>query len=97
MAELSCNDCEFRRVCKTPVSCGDSAWCCGTYEHRIDRDELLALADEIMENANLSRELHDEMLNEKRLDMALTFHEYACELREYAHRIREVLGVSGDE
>lgn len=59
----------------------------------IDRDALLELADEILENADLSRELHDEMLNEKRLDMALTFHEYACELREYARRIREALGV----
>lgn len=61
---------------------------------KCDRDALLALAGEILENADLSRELHDEMLNEKRLDMALTFHEYACELREYAIRIREALGVT---
>ena len=59
----------------------------------IDRDALLALADEIWENADISRELHGEMLKEKRLDMALTFHEYAFELREYADRIREALGV----
>ena len=60
----------------------------------IDREALLALAEEICENADISRELHSEMLKEKRLDMALTFHEYAFELREYAERIREALGVT---
>lgn len=59
----------------------------------IDRDALLALADEIWENADISRELHGEMLKEKRLDMALTFHEYALELREYTDRILDALGV----
>lgn len=59
----------------------------------IDRDALLALSDEIWENADISRELHGEMLKEKHLDMALTFHEYALELREYADRIRDALGV----
>lgn len=58
------------------------------------RGALLELADEMLANADESRELHDEMLKEKRLDMALIFHEYACELREYAERIHEALGAS---
>ena len=47
----SCDRCEYRPVCSTRRTCGDSAWCCSTYKQRIDRDALLALADE-METAD---------------------------------------------
>lgn len=43
----SCDLCEYRPVCSTRRICGDSAWCCSTYKKRIDRDALLALADEM--------------------------------------------------
>ena len=45
----SCNNCMYRRVCRTRRDCGDMAWCCSTYTHYIDRDALLALADEMDE------------------------------------------------
>lgn len=77
-----------------PCTGGSDGTRCHGYEPMPDVDALAKLADEIWENADLSRELHSEMLKEKRLDMALTFHEYACELREYAGRIRDALGVT---
>ena len=43
----SCDRCEYRPVCSTRRTCGDSAWCCSTYKKRIDRDALLGLADEM--------------------------------------------------
>lgn len=43
----SCNNCMYRRVCRTCRDCGDMAWCCSTYTHYIDREKLLALADEL--------------------------------------------------
>lgn len=43
----SCDHCEYRPVCSTRRTCGDVAWCCSTYKKYIDRDALLALADEM--------------------------------------------------
>lgn len=51
MSERSCRDCQYRPVCSTRRTCGDSAWCCSTYKKRIDRDALLALADEMDERS----------------------------------------------
>lgn len=96
MSEYYCARCGY------PVTDHDSFCreCGGAFQRGpasepCDRDALLELADEIWRNADLSRELVNDMLDQKRLDMALTFHEHACELREYAERIREVLGVEG--
>lgn len=92
-------DCRYYDMCfRCGDECNGEPECphrrtCQFYSPMPDREKLLALADEIWKNADLSSELHSEMLKEKRLDMALTFHEYAYELREYAERIREALGV----
>lgn len=82
MTERSCDNCMYRRVCDTPRSCGDMAWVCGTYSHSIDRDALLALADEI----------ERDMATIEHYDMKVR----PIAVAKYARRIREALGENND-
>lgn len=46
----SCNNCTYRLVCSAKSSPYIAEYC-STYQHRIDRNSLLALADEMEEVA----------------------------------------------
>lgn len=83
----SCNNCMYRRVCRTCRDCGDMAWCCSTYTHYIDRDALLALADKVFEDTE------EDMSTRGKLIPA--FIAGQC-LRDVARRIREALGENDD-
>lgn len=78
----SCDLCEYRPVCNTRRTCGDSAWCCSTYKKRIDRDALLRLAGCVRKMGEDCDKLSD-------FGLGTTF-------RAIADRIRGALGVTGN-
>ena len=80
MSERSCRNCQYQRVCRAHI--GQGKWLaeiCSTYQHRCDRDALLALADEMdaytkCDDERCGREMPPRVIH------------------DFASRIREALG-----
>lgn len=80
----TCDSCMYCRVCQARRQQGNwIAELCDTYQRRIDRDALLALADEI-----------EFAAREYAISTNDIKYVFASLLPKYASRIREALGVS---
>lgn len=83
ISETGVEDCEHATVCEHACR----TWC-RAYRPRVDRDALLALADEMYRDGKMQRE---------RQKAGVHWFVDGLDVMEYARRIREALGATGRE